>query len=234
MLLSDPSFSRNSRVILALGKSSFEHLHDYRVAVYGLSTVGSELIKSLILTNVGYVEVFDDSNVEMKDVGSNFFARKEDVGKKKTETILPRLKELNNFAHLEKCSEALSEEALLNFDAFIVCQPMKYTLLQKFSTFCHRKSICFICAYCIGPVAGIFEDFTDSFTVKNKTGEQPFKYALKQVSKKGFLYLRDQDVVLHEGEHIKFEDSEACPALNDQVFQLQKDEEYENLTINKL
>lgn len=233
MLLNDSNFSRNSRVILALGKSSFECLHCYRVAVFGLSAVGSELIKSLILTNVGHIEVFDDSDVQLKDVGSNFFARMEDIGKKKTETILPRLKELNNFAHLEKCSDALCEEVLLNYDAFIVCQPMKYSLLQKFSTFCHKHNICFICTYCIGPVAGIFEDFTDDFTVKNKTGKHPFKYAIREVSKNGMLYLRDEEIILEEGTHIKFESADACPALNDMEFELSKKEGFKELTINK-
>ncbi|EAY23496.1 ThiF family protein [Trichomonas vaginalis G3] len=212
----DHDFVRNSRVMLALGKSTFEKLSQYKVLIVGLSAVGSEIIKDLVLMNVGTIDVFDQLLVTEKDVGSNFFARKIDIGKQRINTILPRLHELNENCSIKSFPRLPEISELQNYHSVVITYPISYKILLEYSEYCYSHNIMFICSSCLGPTGIFYESFTSKFIVTNPKGKHPFKHAIKSMSysKNSTLYLRDEEVFLQSGQKIRFENCEALPALN--------------------
>lgn len=57
-----------------MGHKFHAKLMQMRVLIHGLSGVGLEVAKNLILTGSKSVAVFDNKKVQMRDLGSNFYA----------------------------------------------------------------------------------------------------------------------------------------------------------------
>lgn len=209
-------FLRNSRVMLTIGMSTFEKLSKYNVAIVGLSSVGTEIIKNLLLMNVASITVYDDQKVTIKDVGSNFFARDADIGNFRTQTIINRVKDLNSQCKIVNYERLPDNSELEQYYSVIISIPISYNTLIDYSEYCYEHNIMFMCAAALGPTALMFESFTSNFIVTNPKGKQPFKHAIKSLSnsKNSTVYLRDEEAVLQPGQKIRFENVEALPALN--------------------
>ncbi|CAH0515246.1 unnamed protein product [Peronospora belbahrii] len=76
------------------GVEAQKRLQNARVLVSGLSTLGSELVKNLVLAGMG-VTLHDTEPVTQTAVDSQLFLSKEDLGKNRAEACLPRVQELN-------------------------------------------------------------------------------------------------------------------------------------------
>jgi ubiquitin-like 1-activating enzyme E1 A len=57
-----------------------------RILVVGLRGVATEVIKNLVLAGIGSLVMADNQDVKEEDLGSGFFYRDEDVGKKVRDT----------------------------------------------------------------------------------------------------------------------------------------------------
>lgn len=88
----DRKYDRQLRLWASSGQSALENAH---VALVGATPVGTELLKDLILPNIGKFTVIDDGLVTEEDSSANFFVEEESIGKPKAPVIQTLLNELN-------------------------------------------------------------------------------------------------------------------------------------------
>lgn len=88
----DRKFDRQLRLWGTLGQTYLEESH---VALIGATPLGSEMLKNLILPNIGSFTIIDDSNITESDTSSNFFVESDSIGKPKAPMVQSLLNELN-------------------------------------------------------------------------------------------------------------------------------------------
>ena len=88
----DRKFDRQLRLWASSGQSALENAH---VALVGATSVGSELLKDLILPNIGKFTIIDDNFITEEDCSANFFVEADSLGKPKAQIIQALLNELN-------------------------------------------------------------------------------------------------------------------------------------------
>ena len=79
-------------IYIGHGQKAIETAH---ICVLGSNGVAAEVLKNLVLPNVGEFTVVDDANVTAQDCGNNFFVTQDDIGKSRSETVTKWLLEMN-------------------------------------------------------------------------------------------------------------------------------------------
>ena len=94
------------------------------ICVLGSSGLAAEVLKNLVLPNVGEFTIVDDGLVTAQDCGSNFFVTQDDVGASRAETVTKWLLEMNPDVKgntVKKSSETVvGKEDLKFFNKFTV------------------------------------------------------------------------------------------------------------------
>lgn len=88
----DIKFDRQLRLWGPIGQRLLEKSH---IALVGATPVGSELLKDLILPNIGEFTIIDGGNVTEEDISANFFVGSDSLGKPKAQEVKEFLNELN-------------------------------------------------------------------------------------------------------------------------------------------
>ena len=85
-----------SRQVAAYGANSMNKLTKLKILIYRIGGLGIEIAKNIILAGPKKVSIYDDKKIKIEDLGCNFYITEEDIGKRKDEVCLSKLKELNN------------------------------------------------------------------------------------------------------------------------------------------
>lgn len=92
-------------------------------AIVGMRGLGVEVAKNLILAGPASVVMYDDTLVQIEDLGANFYCKEEHVGKvTRADACIQQLSELNPYV---KCKVVNGEELVQMVKAGqlqIVCQ----------------------------------------------------------------------------------------------------------------
>lgn len=88
----DRKYDRQLRLWASSGQSALENAH---AALIGATSVGSELLKDLILPNIGKFTIIDDGLVTEEDTSANFFVGADSLGKPRAKIVQELLNELN-------------------------------------------------------------------------------------------------------------------------------------------
>ncbi len=84
-----------SRTELLIGKESVEKLKRARVAVFGVGGVGGYAVEALARSGVGAIDVVDKDVVSVSNINRQIIALRSTVGRKKTEVIAERIRDIN-------------------------------------------------------------------------------------------------------------------------------------------
>lgn len=99
------SAGRFSRTELLLGKAGLDRLATSTVAVFGLGGVGSFTTEALARAGVGHLVLVDHDVVDVTNVNRQLHALTSTVGKRKTDMMCDRIREINPDAVVDKISE---------------------------------------------------------------------------------------------------------------------------------
>lgn len=86
-----------SRQIGVLGMDTMQKLLSTDVLIIGLSGVGVETAKNVILAGPRSVTVYDQTSTEWRDLSSQFYLTEKDIGKPRAAACVARLAELNRY-----------------------------------------------------------------------------------------------------------------------------------------
>jgi molybdopterin/thiamine biosynthesis adenylyltransferase len=72
-----------------------DKLEKAKVLVVGAGTLGNEICKNLALTGIGHITIVDFDTIEEVNLNRCLFFREEDIGRKKSDVLAGRIRELN-------------------------------------------------------------------------------------------------------------------------------------------
>lgn len=183
-LSSDAAFmDKYSRQIGAYGLEAMSKLVRLRVLIYGLKGIGVETAKNLILAGPGGVTLLDNDPVSLRDLGSNFFFTKEDVGSPRAQVVAPKLQELNPMVQLRLGEGAITETLVSQHQVVVFTRGCREEL-EKWNAFCRSQTppIAFLACDSKGPCGYVFSDFGPEFSVRDVNGENPLTRIVTHIS----------------------------------------------------
>lgn len=83
---------RWSRYIGAMGIDAVSKQSKADILVFGLNPLALEVVKNLVLSGCRRLTICDDKLVSKEDLAGGFFYTMEDVGKKRVESILYKIR----------------------------------------------------------------------------------------------------------------------------------------------
>ena len=90
-----------SRQIGTIGKETMQNLMKLKILIIGMRGNGTEIAKNIILSGVNLVSIYDPTPVTIADLGSNFYLEEKNISKRRDESILEKLNELNPFTNVD-------------------------------------------------------------------------------------------------------------------------------------
>jgi ubiquitin-activating enzyme E1 len=85
--------SQYSRQLHTFGIDAQKSLENTNVLISGLSGVGVEIAKCVIMTGVNSVTLHDNKLIDLIDLSSNYYANMSDIGKLRTDVVIQHLSE---------------------------------------------------------------------------------------------------------------------------------------------
>eukprot|EP01091_Cochliopodium_minus_P012916 TRINITY_DN402_c0_g1_i14.p1 TRINITY_DN402_c0_g1~~TRINITY_DN402_c0_g1_i14.p1 ORF type:complete len:1062 (-),score=352.53 TRINITY_DN402_c0_g1_i14:167-3286(-) len=227
-----------SRQIYVLSLEVLIKLSKTDVLVYGLSGLGVEVAKNVILAGPRSVHLYDNIKTSYNDLSSQYYLSEEDIGKERHLISQTKLRELNSHVQVKavESSQKLDEEFLKKFNVVIVIDNNNEEELIRIGNICHNNKIQFIKGEIRGLFANIFVDFGEGFVVADTDGEEAEPYVISGIAngeKTTFTtseesridFQTDDEVELRE---IKSEDGKnGFESWNEKIFKVKVNGAYE-------
>ncbi|XP_039131642.1 LOW QUALITY PROTEIN: ubiquitin-activating enzyme E1 2-like [Dioscorea cayenensis subsp. rotundata] len=208
----------HSRQLAVYGRETMRKLIKSNVLISGLSGLGAEIAKNLVLAGVKSVTLHDEQTVQLRDLSSNFFLSDDDVGKNRALACVQKLQELNNAVLVSTLSE-LSAPKLSEFQA-VVFTDVSLDKAIEYDDFCHKHEppIAFIKTEVRGLFGSVFCDFGPEFTVVDVDGEEPHSGIVAAISNDSTALVTcvdDERLEFQDGDLVLFTEVQGMTELND-------------------
>lgn len=163
-----------SRQLYVMGEEAMKKMLTSDILIVGMNGLGVEIAKNVILAGVKSVGVLDNKKTEMRDLTSQFYLSKDDIGKPRAEACWQQLAELNGYVNVEHVQGELTPE-LIRSGRFKVIVLVGQPLSVQVDTdkLCRELGLRFISADVCGMMGTIFVDNGTDFIVTDTNGEQP-------------------------------------------------------------
>ncbi|KAJ7043967.1 hypothetical protein C8F04DRAFT_1071130 [Mycena alexandri] len=116
--LTEEEVGRLDRQIRVWGFEAQQRMRNATILVVQLKGTATEVIKNIVLSGIGKLVIMDGDEVMEEDLGSGFFFRDEDVGKKRVDAAKDRIESLNPLVTVETITTFAGLEGP-DFDATI-------------------------------------------------------------------------------------------------------------------
>lgn len=195
-----------SRQLYAIGAQAMDALDKSSVLISGMTGIGVEIAKCVILSGVKNVTLHDSNNIRKKDLSSNYYASLSDVGKNRADTVKEKLSSLNSYVTVTSIKTPfLTDEHFKMNNVVVICD--QFSELQINANKIARKyGTKFILASTIGLLGQIFCDFGDNFHSNDLDGESPKSGIITNVD--GDKIITAEPHQLYFGDTIEIKNSE--------------------------
>lgn len=191
-----------SRQIGAFGLDAMLKLVKMKVLLVGLRGVGIEAAKNLALAGVHTLTLFDPKPIAERDLGSNFFVTRAEVGRARALVCAPKVQELNPNVLVRAADSELhelTEDLVASHDVLIVTsnEYCRRSELVRWNEFCRSRTkvtldergtpsskaspIGFVYCATGGVVGTVFVDFGPNFIVRDATGREPLVKLVERI-----------------------------------------------------
>ena len=190
------------------------------VLIVGALGLGAEIAKNIALAGVKSVTLYDPNPVMMSDLSSQFFLRKEDVGKPgvtRASATASRLAELNSYVPVKALDvPSLDTETLQSFKVVVMTHALLSEQLRV-NDMTHGSGTHFLSADVRGLFGTVFADLGTNFTCKDTNGEPPMDGIVVSVTqdKEGLVTTIDEKRHgLQDGDFVTFSEVQGMTELN--------------------
>ena len=190
------------------------------VLIVGALGLGAEIAKNIALAGVKSVTLYDPKPVMMSDLSSQFFLRKEDVGKPgvtRASATASRLAELNSYVPIKALDvPSLDTETLQSFKVVVMTHALLSEQLRV-NDMTHGSGTHFLSADVRGLFGTVFADLGTHFTCKDTNGEPPMDGIVVSVTqdKEGLVTTIDEKRHgLQDGDFVTFSEVQGMTELN--------------------
>lgn len=190
------------------------------VLIVGALGLGAEIAKNIALAGVKSVTLYDPNPVMISDLSSQFFLRKEDVGKPgvtRASATASRLAELNSYVPIKVLDvPSLDKETLQSFKVVVMTHALLSEQLRV-NDMTHDSGTHFLSADVRGLFGTVFADLGTNFTCKDTNGEPPMDGIVVSVTqdKEGLVTTIDEKRHgLQDGDFVTFSEVQGMTELN--------------------
>mgnify|MGYP000433313036 FL=1 len=209
-----------SRQLYVLGHDAMKQMSSSNVLIVGALGLGAEIAKNIALAGVKSVTLYDPKPVMMSDLSSQFFLRKEDVGKPgvtRASATASRLAELNSYVPVKALDvPSLDKETLQSFKVVVMTHALLSEQLRV-NDMTHGSGTHFLSADVRGLFGTVFADLGTNFTCKDTNGEPPMDGIVVSVTqdKEGLVTTIDEKRHgLQDGDFVTFSEVQGMTELN--------------------
>eukprot|EP01133_Synstelium_polycarpum_P018226 gene18226-21804_t len=206
-----------SRQLYALSHEAMQKISSTSVLVVGLTGLGIEIVKDVVLAGVKSVTLYDDDLVQLSDLSSQFYLSESQVGMKRSEACTPKVIDLNSYVRIASHTGELTESFLKDFGVVVLAdQPLSLQL--RINEICRANKIKFIASETHGVFGSIFNDFGEDFNIVDTNGENPASYMISAVSQDKtatVTIVDEQKLQLTDGDFVTFKEINGMTGLND-------------------
>ena len=177
----------------------------------GLSGLGSEVAKNLVLAGVGKLDMHDATPASFTDLSSNFLLSEADVGQPRSARAEECLAPLNPYVRVRALSPGpldVKADALRPY-ACVVAVDQPHETLLALSDACRAAGCRLVCCDARGLFGRVVCDFGDEFVVDDPDGEPPKQALLEHVSSAAVAEVtcvQEQPHGLEEGDVVRLEE----------------------------
>ena len=168
-----------SRQVAAYGANSMNKLTKLKILIYRIGGLGIEIAKNIILAGPKKVSIYDDKKIKIEDLGCNFYITEEDIGKRKDEVCLSKLKELNNI-ECDILEDGNIEKYIKDYNVVVITEILEIEKLKKINEICRNNKVGFIYCLSLGLTFYCFVDFNEH-TIFDLTNEDKKKFFIKNI-----------------------------------------------------
>jgi len=118
----------------------------------------------------------------MKDLSSNFYIDEKDIGQRRDEISIKKVKEINFNVECEILKDANFSEYIDEYDILVITEIMKIEEIKKLNELCHEKKKGFIYCLVFGLSFFCFVDYGEH-VIKNSSNSDYKKYFIKDITK---------------------------------------------------
>eukprot|EP00937_MAST-01D_sp_MAST-1D-sp2_P004652 g4652.t1 len=209
-----------SRQLYVMGHEAQRRMGAADVLICGLTGVGVEIAKNVILAGVRSVTLYDPQPAQWADLSSQFYLGEADVqaGTPRATACVAKLAELNQYVRVSAHEGAFDLESLVGRMATVVMVGAEHARLLEVSAFCRARGVKFIAADARGVFARVFCDFGEKFVVSDATGENPTSCMVSSISseEEGLVTVTDNEPHgLQDGDYVRFNEVVGMEGLND-------------------
>lgn len=212
-----------SRQLYVLGHDAMSRMAQSNVLIVGLSGVGVEIAKNVILTGVKSVSLYDESTVSYNDLSAQFYLSEADVGKNRAQASFSKLQELNSYVSVNVVQGPLNESLLTNYSVVVFADHHTNHLIDL-NEVSRRHGVKFIVAESRGVFGSVFCDFGSEFEINDKDGEQTVNNVVINVTNENpaVVFVHDDKAThgLYEGDHVLIEGVEGMEQINGRQFKV--------------
>ena len=200
-----------SRQLYAIGKDAMEKINKSSVLIHGMSGLGVEIAKCVILTGVNSVTLCDSGKIKQKELSSNYYAKSEDIGKYRVEVVKNKLASLNPYVQVNtQLSSQLSEDDISSHNVIVVCDTLFMKQIAS-NNIARKHGTKFIMANTFGVMGSIFCDFGDEFSVNDIDGEPVKSGVITEINENKVVC--DEPHQLYVGDYVDIINS-YCETFN--------------------
>jgi ubiquitin-activating enzyme E1 len=197
-----------SRQLYVLGHAAQRSLAASAVLLIGLSGLGAEIGKNVVLAGVGAIDVHDDTPASYTDLSSSFLLGEADLSHARSLHAAERLAPLNPHVRVGRVDGPFTPELLTRYSVVVaVDRPLPEQLVLNDAA---RSVGCrFISASSRGPCGSIFCDFGEGFRVEDKDGEEAKQALLEHIEvgeETAVVCVQEQPHGLQDGDVVRFEE----------------------------
>uniref|UniRef100_A0A8C6Y3K5 SUMO-activating enzyme subunit 1 n=1 Tax=Naja naja TaxID=35670 RepID=A0A8C6Y3K5_NAJNA len=203
-----------SRQLYVLGHEAMQKMATATVLVSGMTGLGVEIAKNVILAGVKSVTLHDQEDAQWSDLSSQFYLSENNVGQNRAIVSQEHLSMLNGNVEVIPHTSELTENFLATFKVVVLTNSSLEEQLD-ISDFCHANQICFVLANTKGLAGYVFCDFGENFVVYDPSKADPAPAAIKHITlgNPGLLTVA-QGHFFVDGDWVKFSKIEGMTQLN--------------------
>ena len=198
-----------SRQTATIGINAMKKLSKLKILIYGINGLGVEIAKNIILAGPEKVTIFDKKIIQLEDLESNFCLSKEDIGFRRDEKCILKLKELNDI-ECKILEDDNLKDHLIEYDIVIITEILDFEYLIEINEICHKNKIGFIYGLSLGLSFFCFVDFVDHL-IYNINNNEPERYYIKNICKGKITKIiidnsNKENFILNPNDYVIFKD----------------------------
>ncbi|KAJ7069908.1 hypothetical protein C8F01DRAFT_1114598 [Mycena amicta] len=210
--LTEEEVGRLDRQIRVWGFEAQQRMRNATILVVRLKGTATEVIKNIVLSGIGKLVLVDSDDVVEEDLGSGFFFRDEDVGKKRVDAARERIESLNPLVTVNTLAILEDLDALIETVDLVCVTDWDREGLMQLNATCRRLGKPFYAGGTYGVLGYIFCDLLTHEYVAPHDRSVP-KDAQKNI-KFSATYPTLAEAVTHRWTHLtKRQTKEVNPAV---------------------